>query len=115
MSNICKKILSVIGLAVSAVSLVICADLAEKGVIDSVLATLLVTVCVVFLVVSICFATKLDYETGVYQCRNCGHIFKPTFKAYIWGSHSMTTRYLKCPKCDEKSWCKRIADTEKTA
>ena len=107
MSNRIKIILSVIGVVISTALLVISAILAEEAVISPVFATVLITISVILVFAAIFLAAKVDYETGVYECRKCGHTFKPTFKAYIWGAHSLTTRNLKCPKCEEKSWCRR--------
>ena len=107
MNNKVKIILSVIGVVISTALLVVSTILVEEEVIGSFLATVLVIISVILVFVAISFAAKVDYETGVYQCRKCGNVFKPTFKAYLWGAHSLTTRHLKCPKCEEKSWCKR--------
>ena len=107
MSNKTRIILSVIGVVISIALLVISTILAEEAVISSALATVIITISVILVFVAIFFAAKVDYETGVYECRKCGHLFKPTFKAYLWGAHTLTTRHLKCPKCEEKSWCKR--------
>lgn len=107
MSNKVKIVLSVIGVVISTALLVISAILTEEAVISPVSATVLTTISVISVIVAIFFAAKVDYETGIYKCRKCGKVFKPTFKAYIWGAHTLTTRYLKCPKCEEKSWCIR--------
>ena len=52
-------------------------------------------------------AVAVDIEIGSFKCAKCGHHFQPTVKAYIDGPHTPTKRYLKCPKCGEKSWCKK--------
>ncbi len=107
MSNKFRIILSVIGVVISMALLAISTILVEEAFISPVLATALIIISVILVFIAIFFAAKVDYETGVYECRKCGNVFKPTFKAYIWGAHSLTTRHLKCPKCEEKSWCKR--------
>ena len=107
MSNKGKIIIASFGVVISIAVLSVSAVLAENAVISPALAVILTTVSVILTFVAIFFAAKVDYETGVYECRKCGHTFKPTFKAYILGAHSLTTRCLKCPKCEEKSWCKR--------
>ena len=107
MNNKVKMTLSVIGVVVGISLLVISSVLAEEAVINPALATVFISISVVLFIVAISFAAKFEYEAGVYQCRKCGHTFKPTFKAYICGAHTLTTRRLKCPKCEEKSWCKR--------
>ena len=110
MSNKRKIILSVIGVVISTALLVISSILAEEEIINSAIAITLTAVSTVLVLIAIFYAAKVEHETGVYECRKCGHTFKPTFKAYIWGAHTLTTRHLKCPKCEEKSWCRRKMD-----
>ena len=107
MSNKGRMILSVAGVILSATLLVICAILAEERIMNSATATVLVSISVVFVWMAVFYAAKVDYETGIYECRKCRHTFKPTFKAYICGAHTLKTRYLKCPECNQKSWCNR--------
>ncbi len=99
--------LSIAGVVLSIALLVISTILAEEKIINPATAIVLIVVTVVLVWIAISYAAKVDYETGVYECRKCGHIFKPTFKAYILGVHTLTTRRLKCPECNEKSWCTR--------
>lgn len=107
MKNKGKIILSVIGVVLSIALLVISTVLAEEKIINTATAIALIAVSVILVCIAIFYAAKVDYETGVYECRKCGHTFKPTFKAYILGVHTLTTRHLKCPECNEKSWCTR--------
>ena len=107
MKNKSKIILSVVGVVLSIALLVVSTVLAEEKVINPATSIVLIVVSVILVFVAIFFAAKVDYETGIYECRNCGHTFKPTFKAYILGVHTLTTRYLKCPECGKSTWCKR--------
>ena len=107
MSNKAKIILSVIGVVISTILLVISSILAEEAIISPALAIVFTTISVGLVFAAIFFAVKVDYEAAVYECRKCGNVFKPTFRAYFRGAHTTTTRHLKCPKCEEKSWCKR--------
>lgn len=52
-------------------------------------------------------ACALEMSTGTYECRHCHTRFVPTAKAFIAGPHTLTTRYLKCPECGKKSYCKK--------
>ena len=107
MKNKGKVVLSIVGVVLSIALLVASTVLAEEKVINPATAIVLIVVSVILVFVSIFFAAKVDYETGIYECRNCGHTFKPTFKAYILGVHTLTTRCLKCPECGKSTWCKR--------
>ena len=107
MSNKRKIIISVIGVVISITLLVISSILAEEEIITPAIAIIFTAISMVLVLIAIFYAAKVDYETGVYECRKCGHTFKPTFKAYILGVHTLTTRHFRCPKCEEKSWCRR--------
>ena len=110
MSNKSKIIISVIGVVISITLLGISSFLAEEEIITPVIAIALTVISAIFVLIAILYAARVDYATGVYECRKCGHTFKPTFKAYIMGVHTLTTRRLKCPECKEKSWCRRKMD-----
>ena len=67
----------------------------------------ILAVCVVFLIP--CFyALKLEVSVGAYKCKNCGHEIVPTYTQALNAMHMGTTRYLKCPKCEKRSWCKKV-------
>ena len=63
--------------------------------------------CVVFLI-PCCYAVKLEASVGAYKCKNCGHEIVPTYKQALNAMHMGTTRYLKCPKCNKRTWCKKV-------
>ncbi|MBQ8451981.1 MAG: helix-turn-helix domain-containing protein [Clostridia bacterium] len=67
----------------------------------------IVGVCIIFLIP--CFyALKLEVSVGVYRCKNCGCEIVPTYFDALKAMHMGTTRYLKCPKCNRHTWCKKI-------
>ncbi|MEE0839718.1 MAG: helix-turn-helix transcriptional regulator [Acutalibacteraceae bacterium] len=67
----------------------------------------ILTLCVVFLIP--CFyAVKLEVSVGAYKCKNCGFEIVPTYTQALNAMHRGTTRYLKCPKCNKRTWCKKV-------
>ena len=54
------------------------------------------------------YALKLEISVGAYKCKNCGHEIVPTYSEVLWAMHMGTTRYLKCPKCNKRTWCKKV-------
>ena len=67
----------------------------------------ILALCVVFLIP--CFyALKLEVSVGVYKCKNCGHEIVPTYTQALNAMHRGTTRYLKCPECNKRTWCKKV-------
>ena len=84
--------------------LLIAAFLIPEGVWQ--LVTIL-GICVVFLIP--CFyALKLEVSVGAYKCKNCGYEIVPTYKQALNAMHRGTTRYLKCPECNKRTWCKKV-------
>ena len=67
----------------------------------------LLGICVVFLIP--CFyAVKLEVSVGAYKCKNCGHEIVPTYKEAMMAMHRGFTRHLMCPKCNKRTWCKKV-------
>ena len=67
----------------------------------------IIGICIVFLIP--CFyALKLEVSVGAYKCKNCGHEIVPTFRQALMAMHRGTTRYLKCPECKKRTWCKKV-------
>ena len=84
--------------------LAIAAFLIPEGILQ--LVTIL-GICVLFLIP--CFyALKLEVSVGAYKCKNCGHEIVPTYKQALNAMHMGTTRYLKCPECGKRTWCKKV-------
>lgn len=71
------------------------------------LAIVLIALSTITFILAFLAALFIDYNTGVYECKKCGQKFKPSFWAYFFGMHTITTRHLKCPHCKERSFCKR--------
>ena len=64
-------------------------------------------VCIVFLIP--CFyALKLEVSVGTYKCKKCGCEIVPTYKEAMNAMHMGFTRYLKCPNCNKRTWCKKV-------
>ena len=67
----------------------------------------ILSLCVIFMIP--CFyALKLEVSVGAYKCQNCGYEIVPTYMQALNAMHRGTTRYLKCPKCNKRTWCKKV-------
>ena len=58
------------------------------------------------------FLIKIEQKAGYYKCSECGHCYVPTFKSVFMAPHMARTRYMKCPKCNKKSWQKKVLTKE---
>ena len=67
----------------------------------------ILSITVVFLIPCL-YALKLEVSVGAYKCKNCGHEIVPTYSQALMAMHRGTTRYLKCPKCNKRTWCKKV-------
>ena len=73
----------------------------------------IIGICIVFLIP--CFyALKLEVSVGAYKCKNCGHEIVPTYKEVLMAKHRGFTRHLMCPKCNKRTWCKKILKNNKS-
>lgn len=67
----------------------------------------ILVICIVFLIP--CFyALKLEVCVGAYKCKNCGSEIIPTYREALNAMHRGTTRFLKCPNCKKRTWCKKV-------
>ena len=105
MKSLKKILLSVCILLISLILIMISGALFEFLPID--FSIVLVVLSSITFIIALIAAIMLDYSAGDYECKKCGQRFKPTLSAYVWGAHTLTTRYLKCPHCEKKSFCKR--------
>lgn len=62
----------------------------------------------ILLIIGVSFALKIETETGYYECKKCHHKYVPKYNKVYFAMHLGTTRYMKCPKCNEKSWQRKV-------
>lgn len=105
MKNLTKILLSVCILLISLVLIMISG--ASFEVFPFGWSVLLVVLSGITFIIALIAAILVDFDAGDYECKKCGQRFKPTLGAYIRGAHTLTKRYLKCPHCGKKSFCKR--------
>ena len=112
MKNKTKFALSIAGIIINLALIVFVAVLADNKIISEGISSTIAVILIIPLFAICFYAGTLEHRISVYECRKCNHIFKPTKSEYICGPHSITTRYLKCPECGEKSWCVRKNDAD---
>ncbi len=58
------------------------------------------------------FAIRIEQTAGYYECAKCGYRYVPSYKSVLMSVHINRTRYMRCPKCNEKSWQKKVISKE---
>ena len=53
-------------------------------------------------------ALKIEQIAGYYECGKCHYKYTPEYLSVFWAMHMGRTRYMKCPKCNQRSWNKKI-------
>lgn len=76
------------------------------------LRILLIILGLIPFIIGIAFAIKVEQVAGYYECAKCHHKYIPTYSSVLWSMHINRTRYMKCPKCNEKSWQKKVLHKE---
>ena len=64
----------------------------------------LIIAAVTIIVVGTVFAVKIERDAGFYECNNCHYKYIPSYKSVVWSMHIGRTRYMKCPKCNKRTW-----------
>ena len=72
----------------------------------------LILIGVVPFLVAVPFMIKIEQVAGYYECAKCHHKYVPSYSSVFWAIHMGRTRYMKCPKCNEKSWSKKVLNKE---
>ena len=72
------------------------------------LRILLIIIGFVPFIVGILFAIRIEQVAGYYECQKCHHKYIPTYSSVLWSMHVNRTRYMRCPKCNQKNWQKKV-------
>lgn len=54
------------------------------------------------------FSIRIEQTAGYYECAKCGYRYVPSYKSVLTSTHCGRTRHMRCPKCSEKSWQKKV-------
>lgn len=91
----------------SSVTFLILLFTASFAVENIVARIILFILAFLVLIVGVSFALKIETETGYYECQKCHHKYVPKYSKVYFAMHIGTTRYMKCPKCNERTWQKK--------
>ena len=75
---------------------------------NNIARILLFILAFVLLIIGVSFALKIETETGYYECQKCHNKYVPKYSKVYFAMHFGTKRYMKCPKCNEKSWQRKV-------
>ena len=74
----------------------------------SIVRILLIVLASIIFAVGVGYAIRLEQTAGYYECNKCHYKYIPSYNSVLFSMHCGRTRYLKCPKCQKKSWNKKV-------
>ena len=69
---------------------------------------ILVVLAVSVLIVSVVVGIYIEQMAGYYECKKCQYRYVPKYLQVLLAMHFGRTRYMKCPKCHQNSWNKKV-------
>lgn len=105
-----KELLSMeifIGMIVSII-LFVCIFVASFVSMKDWLRVMLIIVGIIPFVIGMFYAIRIEQIAGYYECANCHYKYIPTYKGVLFSAHINRTRKMKCPKCNKKTWHKKV-------
>ena len=90
-----------------AVMLTLCAFAAYVPM-DEWLRIALIIIGMIPVIIATPFLLKIEQTAGYYVCQKCGHNHIPSYSSVFMSMHFGRTRYMKCPKCEKRSWQKKV-------
>ena len=97
----------VIGVLISIVFFVLIFIASFVKIEDWLRITLIITGFIPFIIM-VPFAIRIEQTAGYYECQKCHHKYIPKYSSVLWAMHVNRTRYMKCPKCNQRSWQKKV-------
>ena len=76
------------------------------------LSSLIVGTSLIPLLIATPFALRIEQTAGYYECGKCHYKYVPNYSSVFFAMHVGRTRYMKCPKCNQRSWNKKIISKE---
>lgn len=72
------------------------------------LTVALIIIGIIPFAIGISYAIRIEQIAGYYECSSCHYKYVPTYKKVLFASHINRKRKMKCPKCNEKTWHKKV-------
>ena len=97
-------LIGILGLLPFFISLIIIAAVE----MEEWLAAVITLTSIIPFLIATPFMLKIEQIAGYYKCKECGEKYVPTYKSVFWSRHIGRTRHMKCPKCNKRTWAKKV-------
>ena len=109
-----KRLLSLeifLGVVVSVILFTVVFVAAYVQMTDWLKIVIIVTGIILF-AIGTAYAIRIEQTAGYYECTKCRHRYVPSYQSVLFAAHINRTRYMRCPKCNKKSWQKKVLSKE---
>ena len=96
-----------IGILVSIIMLT-CIFVASFVELSDWLRVILIIVGIIPFAMGIGYAIRIEQIAGYYECNHCQYKYVPLYKSVFFAQHINRNRKMKCPKCHQKTWHKKV-------
>ena len=93
---------------ISSITFLILIFVAAYIEMPSIVRILLIIFGSIIFIIGVANAVKIEQTAGYYECDKCHYKYIPSYNSVLFSRHYGRTRYMKCPKCNEKSWNKKV-------
>ena len=97
-------LIGILGLLPFFISLIIIAAVE----MEEWLAAVITLTSIIPFLIATPFMLKIEQIAGYYECKECGEKYVPTYKSVFWSRHIGRIRHMKCPKCNKRTWAKKV-------
>lgn len=94
--------------SISTISFLLLIFIASLIEMPAVFRILLIIFGSAIFAIGVANAVKIEQTAGYYECGKCHYKYIPSYNSVFFSMHYGRTRYMKCPKCKEKSWNKKV-------
>ncbi len=97
----------VIGIII-VITLLVLMGIARYAEMDERLRLLIIIPSIISFIAIAFVMVKIEQVAGYYECQKCHHKYIPKYSSVLWAMHINITRYMKCSKCNQRSWQKKV-------
>ena len=86
----------------------VCIFTASFVSMENWLRVALIFIGIIPFAIGILYAIRIEQIAGYYECNHCHYKYVPTYKRVLFSTHINRRRKMKCPKCNKKTWHKKV-------
>ena len=91
-----------------AITLLVIVGIVDSAKIEENIKLLIIIPSLISFIAIAFVMVRIEQVAGYYECSKCHYKYIPTYLSVLCAMHINRTRYMKCPKCNQRSWQKKV-------